>query len=215
MSTIRPDSAASLRIIAVGAAAGALAGAGAVAIFVLLGGKALAAASLAKPAAGLPAAAGATPGATVKGLLDVVLPGALGAAGGGAAGAGLARRQVRRAVDPLRREVGDLARRVLHGVDGPGADGTAPAGSVPAGAAPTPAVGAAPDPAAMRELERIRGIGPRYAALLLAGGIRSLADLARADPAQLGRMLGVSAAAPMAAPARWIAQARELSGASR
>jgi predicted flap endonuclease-1-like 5' DNA nuclease len=63
-------------------------------------------------------------------------------------------------------------------------------------------------------LERIRGIGPRYAALLVAGGIRGLADLARADPAELGRLLGVSAAAPMAAPARWISQARELSGSA-
>jgi predicted flap endonuclease-1-like 5' DNA nuclease len=210
MSANRPISAASLQIIAVGAATGALAGAGAVAIYALLGGKALAAAALAKPAVGLPAAAGASPGAAFRGLLDLILPGAVGAAGGGVAGAGLARRQVRKGLDPLRREVADLAHAVLHGVGESGPDGAAPTD-----AAPAPVTGTAPDPAAMRELERIRGIGPRYAALLVAGGIRGLADLARADPTELGRLLGVSAAAPMAAPARWISQARELSGSSR
>jgi predicted flap endonuclease-1-like 5' DNA nuclease len=215
MSATRHIPAKSLQIVAVGAATGALAGAGAVAIYALLGGKALAAATLAKPAMGLPAAAGASPGATVKGLLDLLLPGAVGAAGGGAAGAGLARRQVRRGLDPLRREVGDLARAVLHGVGEPAPGGAPPAGSAPPDAAPAPATGTAPDPAALRELERIRGIGPRYAALLVAGGIRGLADLARADPAQVARLLGVSAAAPMAAPARWIGQARELSGSAQ
>jgi predicted flap endonuclease-1-like 5' DNA nuclease len=210
MSANRPISAASLQIIAVGAATGALAGAGAVAIYALLGGKALAAAALAKPAVGLPAAAGASPGAAFRGLLDLILPGAVGAAGGGVAGAGLARRQVRKGLDPLRREVADLAHAVLHGVGESG-----PGGAAPTDAAPAPVTGTAPDPAAMRELERIRGIGPRYAALLVAGGIRGLADLARADPTELGRLLGVSAAAPMAAPARWISQARELSGSSR
>ena len=50
MSATRHISAASLQIIAVGAATGALAGAGAVAIYALLGGKALAAAPMVAPA---------------------------------------------------------------------------------------------------------------------------------------------------------------------
>lgn len=75
MSATRPVSAASLRIIAAGAATGAVAGPGAVALYALLSGKALAAAALAKPAVGLPAAAGASRAAALKGLLDLFQPG--------------------------------------------------------------------------------------------------------------------------------------------
>jgi len=219
MSAIGPTSAPSLRVIAIGAVTGAVASTGALALFALLSGKALAAAAIAKPAAGLPAAAGVSRTSVVKGLLDLVLPGSVGAASGGALGAGLARRQVRQALAPLRKEVGDLARQVLRAVDEPGTGGPAPEGGAPrpdlppdspSGSPPNPPPGSGPDAAAARELERIHGIGPRYAALLAAGGVRGLADLARADPAQLKQLLGVSAAAPMAAPARWITEARKL-----
>ncbi|WP_295885942.1 DUF4332 domain-containing protein [uncultured Thiohalocapsa sp.] len=217
MPAVRLLSAPTLRIIAVGAATGAVASTGAVALYALLTGKALAAAALAKPAVGLPAGAGMTPGASLKGLVDLLLPGAVGAAGGGAAGAGVAHRQVRRDLGPLRSEVGDLARRVMGTAKAWDPEGSPPAGGAPSDQAQTSstAAGTGPDPAAMRELERVRGIGPRYAALLVAGGVRSLGDLARADPTALREILGASAAAPMAAPARWIAQARELTKTGR
>jgi len=190
-----------LRVVAIGAATGAVASTGAVALFALLTGKALAAATLAKPVAGLPTVAGVQPAASAKGLLNLLLPGAVGAVGGGAAGAGLARRQVSQVLGPLRKEVGDLARQVLRAADAPDAGGAAPG---PGGAPtdnPAPGTGTAPDRAAIRELERIRGIGPHYAALLVAGGLRSLADLAHADPAHIRELLDASVAAPMAAPA--------------
>lgn len=212
MSAIRPPSAATWRIIAVGAATGAIASAGAVTVYALLSGNALAAALLTKPTLGLPAAAGASPSVALRGLLELLLPGAVGAAGGGVAGAGFAKQQVRRALDPLRQDMHNLARQVLRGVGPAGPDGTAPAGSAMPDAAPAAPRGGEPEAAAMRELERVRGIGPRYSALLVAGGIRSLADLAGADPAQIRQLLGASVAAPMAAPAQWISQARALSG---
>jgi hypothetical protein len=110
-----------LRIIAVGAATGAVAGAGAVAIYALLVGKGLAAAGIVKAGAGLSTAAGspATSSPALSRLFDLLLPGTIGAAGGGAAGAGLAQRQVKRALAPLRAQIGDLARQVLQVVGEP------------------------------------------------------------------------------------------------
>jgi predicted flap endonuclease-1-like 5' DNA nuclease len=185
-----------LRVIAIGAAVGTVAGAAVVGTFALLSGKSLAGAALAKP------------------LLRLLLPGAVGGAVGGAAGAGLAQRRVQQPLAPRCGEVGDADhRQVLHAAEVPAPSGPALAEAKPQGERPTPPTDSGAHRAEAKELQRVRGIGPRYAALLVAGGVRSLADLARAEPAQIEGLLGMSAAAPGAAATRWIKQARELTAA--
>ncbi len=224
MSATTPSTPSALRIIAIGAATGALAGAGAVAVYALLLGKGLAVAGMAKAGAGLASGAGSPSAPALGRVFDLLLPGAVGAAGGGAAGAGFAQRQVKRALAPLRAEVGDLARQVVQIVGEPGhipkqqndiGDDAAPGDGRPK-VADTPSA-PAPDGARRREikaLQRIRGIGPRFAQLLADGGIDSLARLAAAEPDALRRLLAGSSAAPTAEPEDWIAEARALAAAA-
>jgi predicted flap endonuclease-1-like 5' DNA nuclease len=217
MSTSAQTSKATLQIIAIGAATGAVAGAGAVAIYALLLGKGLTAAGLAKAGVGLSSAASApasSPPALSR-LLDLLLPGTIGAAGGGAAGAGLAQRQVKRALAPLRAQVSGLARQVMQVVGEADAQATSEDSAaskrgktrVVAPAGIDRAVGRG---LGFRELQRVHGIGPRFAQLLVAGGIDSLAQLAAADADAVRALLQGSSAAPTAQPEQWIAEARAL-----
>jgi len=221
MSTSAQSSNSTPRIIAIGAATGAVAGAGAVAIYALLLGKGLAAAGIAKAGAGLSTAAGspATSPPALSRLLDLLLPGTIGAAGGGAAGAGLAQRQVKRALAPLSAQVGDLARQLMRVVGQPdtqaASEDGAPSQRDNPMAVATPKVDrAAGRRVGVRELQRIRGIGPRFAQLLADGGIDSLRQLAAADPDAVRALLQRSSAAPTAEPEQWIAEARVLMAAA-
>ncbi len=218
MSPSAQSSNTTLRIIAIGAATGAVAGAGAVAIYALLLGKGLAAAGIAKAGAGLSTAAGspATSAPALSRLLDLLLPGTIGAAGGGAAGAGLAQRQVKRALAPLRAQVGDLARQVIQVVGEPETPVAASEDSAPSQrdnttvAATSNIDRAVGRRVGVRELQRIHGIGPRFAQLLADGGIDSLTQLAAADPDAVRGLLQRSSAASTAEPEQWIAEARVL-----
>ena len=220
-SSPTPSSQTTLRIIAIGAATGAVAGAGAVAIYALLVGKGLAAAGIAKAGAGLSTTAGSptTSSAALSRLLDLLLPGTIGAAGGGAAGAGLAQRQVKRALAPLRAQVGDLARQVMQVVGEPdtqaASEDRAQNKRDNTTAVATPNIGpAAGRRVGVKELQRIHGIGPRFAQLLADGGIDSLTQLAAADPDAVRALLQRSSAAPTAEPEQWIAEARVLTAGS-
>ena len=64
----------------------------------------------------------------------------------------------------------------------------------------------------VQELQKIKGIGPKFAQKLAAAGIVSLEDLARSTPEQLAEI--VQARGALARYDDWIRQAQELVGAS-
>ncbi len=76
----------------------------------------------------------------------------------------------------------------------------------PVPAPPPPAV-----PAGETDLTRLKGLGPKVAAMLVEQGIADIAALARLDPAQADAVAGrLGMFAPRMARDRWVEQARLL-----
>lgn len=146
----------------------------------------------------------------VAALLNTIstnaVPLTAGALGGGAAGVGATRYQVRKIQDALTAQEAQtataqaersrleealaLAQSTLHTLQ------TTPASQ------PVTPIG-------QERLEQIKGIGRVFAQKLNAAGIYTIAELAEQTPARLREIIGATRAGTMAHPADWIQQARQ------
>jgi len=175
-------------LVAIGAAGGAVAGLAGLAAYGLLAGKGASAAWALKTAGSR--------------ALTLLIPGSAGAVVGGVSGFVVAPKvlkkqgqgvdkQADREKDDLREQVSSLETVLASQQDAiHSASGTNNA-------------------EAMR-LERIKGVGPKFAQLLHDAEIHTLEDLAQANPEALHDVLGSSAGKQLANPDSWISQAKAL-----
>jgi predicted flap endonuclease-1-like 5' DNA nuclease len=130
----------------------------------------------------------------------------VGVVGGGAAGVGATRYQVRQVKDALAEQTAQtetIAAERNQLVDALSA-AKANLNELQAKLAAQPAVQAVQD-----QLEAIKGIGRVFAQKLNAAGIYTFADLAAQTPERLREIIGTARASSMVQPADWIQQARQ------
>ena len=130
----------------------------------------------------------------------------VGAVGGGAAGVGATRYQVRQVKDALAEQTAQTATIQAERSQLADALTTAKANlrDMQAKLAAQPAVQTVQD-----QLEAIKGIGRVFAQKLNAAGIYTFADLAAQTPDRLREIIGTARAGSMVQPADWIQQARQ------
>lgn len=129
-----------------------------------------------------------------------------GVVGGGAAGVGATRYQVRQAQDALAAQTAQTAAVEAERSQLADALHTAKANlsELQAKLTAQPAVQTVQD-----QLEAIKGIGRVFAQKLNAAGIYTFADLAAQTPERLREIIGTARAGSMVQPADWIQQARQ------
>lgn len=130
----------------------------------------------------------------------------VGVVGGGAAGVGATRYQVRQAQDALAAQSAQTAAVEAERSQLAEALSTAKANlsDLQAKLTAQPAVQAVQD-----QLEAIKGIGRVFAQKLNAAGIHTFADLAAQTPERLREIIGTARASSMVHPADWIQEARQ------
>lgn len=195
-----PDLSSTAGVLAIGAATGAVAGVAALATYGLLASKLGALMISSKTAVGLQAVR------TGSGWLHLLLPASAGIAGGGASGVGVARvvakKQARATEAQLSGQAAELQAQLAQ------MERRLEVAEAAVQHKPLKPQAQQPD------LERIKGIGPKFAQLLQAGGIDSLEALAQSTPEQLEVILQSSSAEKMFKLEEWIAQAQQLHTAS-
>lgn len=180
-----------LGIVAVGATTGVVAGTAALITYGLLASKGGAVSLAAKNALALQGTSSGS--SSASSLLGLLLPASVGIVGGGAAGLGVARRQVRNASEKLDQQTNEL-RQQLQNVE------TQLNDTQQAQSTTTSREG----------LERVRGIGPKFSQLLQTVGINSVDDLAQQTPETLRSLLEPSGTAQMVKLEDWILQAQQV-----
>lgn len=134
----------------------------------------------------------------------------VGAVGGGAAGVGATRYQVRQVKDALVEQtvqtetVAAERNQLADALSAAKANLSELQAKLAAQPAVQPAVQAVQD-----QLEAIKGIGRVFAQKLNAAGIYTFADLAAQTPDRLREIIGTARAGSMVQPADWIQQARQ------
>lgn len=180
-----------LGIVAVGATTGVVAGTAALITYGLLASKGSAVSLAAKNALALQGASSGS--SSAPSLLSLLLPASVGILGGGATGLGVARKQVRNASKKFDQQTDEL-RQQLQNVETQLND-TRQAQSTTT---------------SREELERIRGIGPKFSQLLQTVGINSVDDLAQQTPETLRSLLEPSGTTQMVKIEDWILQAQQV-----
>jgi len=134
------------------------------------------------------------------------IPLTAGALGGGAAGVGATRYQVRKIQDALTEQEAQTA--TAHAERNRLAEALTLAQST-LHELQTKVASPPPAPSAQDDLEQIKGIGRVFAQKLNAAGIYTMADLAAQTPERLREIIGATRGGVMAQPADWIQQAQQ------
>lgn len=205
--------------IAVGAAAGTLGSATVLMAYALLFSKGIAVSLATKTALGAKTAGIAGNLGTASSghglvdpqdLINLLVSGSAGGVGGGVTGTRIAKSLVNQGIAPLQQRLDALAGQVSSITDEPlftpydttpgndlGSAGTS-------GTAPTPT-------GSNSELQRIRGIGPKFSKMLSQGGITTLSQLAAAEAQAVCNLVTSSeSGAAKSQTENWIQQARAI-----